>query len=321
MHRDLESRLQTSTEDLATMKKSARFSDEAAARAAKELNAEIVRLNTQLEMSLNSAQKMDEDLVVLRSETASLKEKLKVCEASEREKTEDCSSLVQQLAEGELRAEEMDINLKRIRAERDEAKKTKSELAVKMVSLETECVRLTKQMSTFETESERKRSHLEEKLESTRVLLAKESDVCVQLNVQLKDLENKLLKLEDSNRSLEVENAKTISEMTKQRDLLSEQLIDANRIMEDLAQGFNTEKESLRIELKQIQLAQGDSLQQVQAREKRVAMLEQELVLAKEHVNEMSEQIKTLKGVDQKLTATQARCDKVCYYYLLFYSI
>jgi chromosome segregation ATPase len=258
MHRDLEIRLQTSSEDLSVMKKTVRALEDEASRKAKEFNAEIARLNSNLEASLNSAQKVDEDLVATRAEAAMLKDKLKQSESMHQEKTEDCNLLVQQLAEAELRAEEMDVNLKRIRAERDDAKKVKADLMAKVAVLEADLAKLSKEVSA--TESER---------------------------------------------------GKALTELSKQRDVLSNELSDAKRALEDATASFATEKQILKSEVSKLCSAASDSVQQIQIREKRLAVLEQELSAAKEQLNEASEQLRNLRSVEQKLTAATARCDKL----------
>ncbi len=258
MHRDLEIRLQTSSEDLAFMKKSARSLEDEAARTAKDLNAEIARVNAKLESSLNTIQKMDEELVAVRSEMSLLQEKLKQTDSSLQEKAEDCNCLVQQLAEAELRAEEMDTNLKRIRAERDDAKKAKADLIAKAAMLESDVAKWSKQASSTESEL-----------------------------------------------------AKSVKELSKQRDLLATELSNSKAELEDKTQQFVLEKQSLANDLAKLRSAAADASQQAQAREKRVMALEQELTAAKEQFDEATEQLKTLRGVDQKLTAAQARSDKL----------
>ncbi len=308
MHRDLEIRLQSSTEDLAVMQKAARQTEDAAARSSKELSAEISRLTGALDVAISNAQNLDQQLVALQTEASAAKDQLNGLESSEKETAELVQLLEEQLKLTDARNAEMEVNLARIRGERDEAKLARTEFSAKSIAFEEEAMRLKKQLALLEADSESKRRSVEERFEETRAALAKEKDSVAQLEAQRKTLESNLARKEESERSAEVARSKMHAELVREKNELEDRLQQFKSQLDDVTVRAAADKEALLIDLKHSRAASAETTQALLVSEKCITALEMEAAAAKEAHAKSTDSLAV--QLEQKLMACQTHFEK-----------
>ena len=309
-HHTLEMQLETATSDYALLEKNAKISETTAVRSAKSLEEDMASLRGELELSSLAVQKLESAVQLASSELLETRDRLKAAEVVEKEKDEECSLLLQQLAESEIKCEEHEKTLLRIRGERDESRLAKADFQAKVTRLEKETARLSSQLSSELSTGQSKHSELEDKYQETRRSLEEEKSRASDLGVQVRTLESGVSRLEQSERAMEKELAKNTERFTKERNDLQDQLQEAKLSLDSLGVKMTAEKEALELELKEAKVELKSSLASLAVSEKKIASLDQALGEAKTELSDAKDNLALLRNADQNLTTAQARFEK-----------
>ena len=298
-------------ETLKTLEKSLKIVESQSQKKEEEWKKELQTLSLSLQDSQKSVKEMEEKMLLLTVEISNEKEKVKILEGIEREKEEDCSMLVQSLAETELKVDELESDLKRIRYERDDLKATRESLFKQNKAHEKEIERLSKTLSVNDDEKSNMITEMQDKLSALERALSDEKEALQSLSNEKKLLERNLKSAELREKELEKEKTMTVERLLSEREKLEKELSDAKENMDVCVETKTKEKQTLTMELKDLKGQLEESRQTTKMAEKTVASLTAELEVLKEDLSEHQSKLRSLSSMEQKLSVTESKLAKL----------
>lgn len=246
---------------------------------------------------------------------------------AEKRASEDCSMLVQQLAESELRVEEHEHTLTRIRTERDEAKLARADLESKVNLVEAECARLAATVAADEKLQQsfaKEKSNLLDQLQQSRALLdelkmrtaAEKEALSVDLMAARTDLkrykeqhaeqEKKLVVLENSlsKHKQDLEDSKSLLASLRGVEL---KLIAAESRSEKIKSSSDKELDALRERASALEQLSAEAHSKATENLHRAERAEQEASLAQKERDRVREE---LKDVRDKIALQEKRIEE-----------
>lgn len=308
---DLEEERQAARNDLASASKALQLSEQTAARKERELLADLSRANTAVAKLEQTLTTMQQDLDIARGDLSTAQERIAHHECAAKERAEDCSMLVQQLAESEIKVEELEATLGRVRAEREEMRLGREDSRAKAAALDAECQRLTRTLQGAETDLGKQKVALEDEVLSLRTALASEKERALTLANELRTVEARTKSLESSS-SLSLESLnKQLKELQDAKDSLWDDNASLKAALEDAISKGVEEKSTLSQELRQLTLKLTERNDAFKQAEGRLLKLDEDMTLAKTQLADATEQLRLMRGIELKLVTAESKVDRM----------
>lgn len=308
--REIEERLQSASGDSAQLARELRAASEAAARKQAEADKEAACAAAALESSQAASRALEQQLEVARGDLAATQERCAMHLRDLKEKDNELTMLLDQLAASEMQREDHEVTLARVRGERNDARVARDELHAKLTALEAESQRLAGALSSTEATKEAARVSLEERAAALQSALAREKEAATASAAQVRKLEAAVAQLEARDAALVRDVDKARAGLQRECDTARDELQRARMALDEMAARVAADKDAWTAELREAQRRAQDKEGGLKARDARTAALEAELGEARVALADATEQVRVLRSVQQKLTTAEAKLER-----------
>jgi chromosome segregation ATPase len=192
----LQSQLESSSNEMRLLEQTQRIAQDAAARKEKELYAEAAHLLEELDAVSAKNALLEQSVQVAHGDLAVAQERIAAYEREIKDRSDDCTLLVQQLAESELRVEELEKTVSRVRSERDDLALLRDELQAKATALDAECRKFSVAARAREEEAAKDKTVTEDAIGDLRRAVQSEKDANESLAHELRSVRGQMTSLE-----------------------------------------------------------------------------------------------------------------------------